>query len=72
MLAQVRRPAKLEYRHGMKRLGNCDAATLRPGSIPMLEVVLCGAILVAMLFGPPAFVFGLAIREQKLRSIQPN
>ena len=30
----------------------------------MLEVVLSGAIAIAMLFAPPALVFGLAIREQ--------
>jgi hypothetical protein len=38
----------------------------------MLEVILGCAIVMAMLVGPPAFVFGLAIREQRLRSIRPN
>lgn len=37
----------------------------------MMEALLSGVVVVVMLVGPPAFVIGLAIREQRLRSIQP-
>jgi hypothetical protein len=52
---------------GSKRLGNADAATLWPGSVPMLEILLSGVTVVAMLVGPPALLLGFAIHEQKVR-----
>ena len=36
----------------------------------MIEVLLSSVVVVVMLIGPPALVFGLAIREQRLKSIQ--
>jgi hypothetical protein len=38
----------------------------------MMQVLLSGVIVVVMLAGPPAFVIGLALREQRPKSIQPN
>ncbi len=37
----------------------------------MMEVLLSSVVVVVMLVGPPALMFGLAIREQRLRSAQP-
>jgi hypothetical protein len=34
----------------------------------MMELVLSAGMVVAMIAAPPTFIFGLAIREQRLRT----